>query len=144
MVDGVNAILIASRSTDAPMRFVNFKQQNEQPPMPTALVADITESNIYGASYYRDESMCLRTPTKDSEHYTDSASGKLLEADHKRWRKIKLAQPLFKDFSLRYGFESYTRSKPSDSKRLQDPPCFILTIPNHSHLIIVSLALVFS
>ena len=115
MVDGVNSILIASRSTDAPMRFVNFKQKNDQPPTPSAMVADILEDG--GASYYRDAMLPLRTPTIDSEMYTidNNICGPLMVADRARWKGIRLAQPLFEDFKLLWGFESYSLSKPSDS-----------------------------
>eukprot|EP00578_Thalassiosira_sp_NH16_P032649 CAMPEP_0181081652 /NCGR_PEP_ID=MMETSP1071-20121207/3210_1 /TAXON_ID=35127 /ORGANISM="Thalassiosira sp., Strain NH16" /LENGTH=891 /DNA_ID=CAMNT_0023163201 /DNA_START=148 /DNA_END=2823 /DNA_ORIENTATION=+ len=117
VVDGVNGVLIASRLTDAPMRFVNFKQKNNEPQTPSALVADVSEDP---SSYYRDNSMPLRTPTLDSEVYEQGmykVKRTLMIADKKRWSMIKLAQPLYEDFKLLYGFKSYDQSRfrPGDS-----------------------------
>lgn len=92
MVDGVNQLIMASRLTDAPMRFVNFKQTKAGlPPTPSALVADISSDSIFGVSYYRDESLALRTPTKDSSMYRicNSLCAELLEADRVRWTNIR-------------------------------------------------------
>jgi len=115
VVDGVNGVLIASRSTDAPMRFVNFKQENHEPPTPSAMVADLPEDS--DVSYYRDLSLPLRTTTQDGEVYNNSlgACGTLMAADAVRWKKILLAQPLFDGFKLNWGFESYIISEPGDS-----------------------------
>ena len=117
VVDGVNSLLIASRSTDAPMRFVNFKQHNGQPCTPSALVADVSEDNVFGTGYYRDEMLRLRTPTMDGNIYKTTANvyRKLMKSDKTRWKKIQLARPRFGCFNLSWGFESYKLSKPSDN-----------------------------
>ena len=116
VVDGVNALLIASRSTDAPMRFVNFKQnEKHEPPTPSALVADVSEDSIFGVAYYRDDALPLRTTTQDAEAYKYDMSRTLMAADRARWSKLLLARPLFRDSKLVWGFERYIGSKPSDS-----------------------------
>jgi len=117
MVDGVNSLILASRATDAPMRFVNFKQKKGQPQTPTALVADTSSESVFGVAYYRDDSLALRTPTKDGVLYNvcSSLCCALLDTDKLRWANIRLAQPLFEDFKLRWGFDSYVISNPSDS-----------------------------
>eukprot|EP00579_Thalassiosira_antarctica_P019658 CAMPEP_0201963900 /NCGR_PEP_ID=MMETSP0904-20121228/9678_1 /ASSEMBLY_ACC=CAM_ASM_000553 /TAXON_ID=420261 /ORGANISM="Thalassiosira antarctica, Strain CCMP982" /LENGTH=364 /DNA_ID=CAMNT_0048510641 /DNA_START=6 /DNA_END=1096 /DNA_ORIENTATION=- len=138
VVDGVNSLILASRSTDAPMRFVNFKQKNGQPPIPSALVADISSESVFGVAYYRDDSLALRTPTKDSSLYKICffLCRQLLETDKMRWTNIRLAQPLFEDFKLKWGLESYVLPKPSDSIY---PASSALDIPQYvehgSHLL---------
>mmetsp|Transcript_36446 Transcript_36446/g.63883 ORF Transcript_36446/g.63883 Transcript_36446/m.63883 type:complete len:223 (+) Transcript_36446:105-773(+) len=99
------------------MRFVNFKQTKGQPPTPSALVADISSESVFGVAYYRDDSLALRTPTKDSSLYKmcNCLCRELLETDKMRWTNIRLAQPLFEDFKLKWGLKSYILSKPSDS-----------------------------
>mmetsp|Transcript_56512 Transcript_56512/g.120030 ORF Transcript_56512/g.120030 Transcript_56512/m.120030 type:complete len:179 (-) Transcript_56512:209-745(-) len=100
------------------MRFVNFKQKNNHPPTPSALVADTSGESALGVAYYRDVKLALRTPTYDSVFYNISPSQsevKLMEADKERWKDIKFAQPLFRNLKLKWGFESYVDSKPSES-----------------------------
>ena len=91
MVDGVNSLILASRSTDAPLRFVCLKQQNGLPPTPSALVADVNSDSVLGASYYRDVSMALRTPTHDSSMYKICSlqSHELMVANKEGWAKIR-------------------------------------------------------
>jgi len=115
VIDGVNALIIASRSTDAPIRFVNFKQEKKnEPPTPSALVADVSEGSAFGVSYYRDHALPLRTTTQDAKIYKEMPSN-LMAAQKARWCKLHLARPLFKDFKLLWGWERYIGSKPSDS-----------------------------
>lgn len=121
VIDGINSVILASRVTDAPVRFVNFKQSDQQePPTPSALVADVIPTDcdeVLGARYFRDENLTVRSPTQDSRLYAFGAKGhgKLLHDEKLRWSTVNLAHPRFGDFELEFGFESYRTAAPADS-----------------------------
>ena len=75
IVDGVNVLTIASRCTDAPLKFVTYKQdaRTMEPRPPAALVAD-TSGSIAGARFYRDEAMLIRGPTICAGEYAEGCT----------------------------------------------------------------------
>jgi hypothetical protein len=114
-LDAINMLLMSSRKTEDPMRFVTFKQDEQGfPPTPAALVADTSDGSV---QFYRSTKMPLRSPTRDSGIYTLQLElfKELLQAQKERWAGVAVADLKYDDFGLKYGLDSYWDAAPGDS-----------------------------
>jgi hypothetical protein len=105
-VDGVNALVLASRCTDAPLRFVMFKQEPDgdaklELPSPAVLIADASGGG--GAKYHRQADMAVRSPTMCAKDYLSSTRASLnalLVEQKDRWAKVAVARPMFDQVAI--------------------------------------------
>ena len=118
IVDGVNVLTIASRCTDAPLKFVTYKQdaRTMSPRPPAALVAD-TSGSIAGARFYRDEAMLIRGPTICAGEYAEQQAlvMPLFRDLKQKWETVELANIVIGGKELKWGLDSFWSAKPGDS-----------------------------
>ena len=122
--------MLASRRTDAPMRFATFKQERDDasgelaPPTPAVLIACTADGASVGAAFYRDPEMRLRSPTMCAAEFAlqQAMLAPLFRELKERWDGARLARPVFADDDgvrsndeLLLGAESYASAKPGES-----------------------------